>query len=353
MMSKLRTQIGSVWNAHVKPFLKDPILLNKWNDTVIGGRPDGKRMTAWVNDGYRLTIGRDDYTGDVFMFVQDMHQIIMPSSGRRSNHQYSAVLEPANNILTGKVVKALGGDRYGRDLSDALRKFVERVTQSLFYYGKAVYEVRCDKDEDGNVTDLEFYLVFPPTIRRLFGSYWQVVTWKAAKHAHIKAGLHRIPSERLLVIEFPKQLGGRRGLKKVIKELIYISKEVVPDFQMAAMKNQVNSGFDFSKYIWNRYIEKGKITRRFGWDQRKTSDSDMLEYYTIYRHLQFAKSQATIRKHILGQLNKVLQNQYIKLESEIVMKDILTPEQIDDELRVFKEGDIEFSDLYKRTSGLN
>jgi len=250
------------------------------------------------------------------------------------------------------LAKALGNEGHNRDLSEALEEFTRNTAQSLFFYGKAAYEIACKKNESGAITELEFYPIYAPSFKKIFGTCWQIIPWGAAKHARVKAGIRHIPTEKVLYVNFPKRLQGRRGLMKILKGLAYISKEVIPKFQLEAMKNQENSGFNFNDYIWNRYIFKGKVTRDYGWDQRKVPDNDMLEYYSIYRHLKFAKSQAVIREHIIWCLNQTLSSKYIGTEEHVLAENLITTKQIIDELRLFEKGDLEFASLYERTSGV-
>ena len=335
------------WKKYAKPFFQDPLLLNKWHEPDILGRRDEGRITERINSGYRTLTGKHDYVGDVFMFEQDMSQLIMPLRGRRGDGRYSARLEP-DNALEGIVARAFGSERHG-DLSEALNDFIREVTQSLFYYGSAAFEVYCKRDESGNIIRLDFYHVYAPSIKKIFGNYWQLISWGVAKQFRIKVGMHRISSERMLYIDFPTALGGRRSLKKIVRELAFIGHELLPEFHLKAMRYQDDTGFSFNEFIWDSYLAKGKMTRKFGWNQRKVPDDDMLEYYTIHRHLVFKKSQAILREHILNEINGVLRNKYVNSGSRIVVDGLLKPEELDKELQALCKGDLEFNKIIERT----
>jgi hypothetical protein len=228
--------------------------------------------------------------------------------------------------------------------------FIEESAQSLFHYGKAVFEVVCVKTDEGAISLLKFHSVYSPSIRRILGVYVQNIPWKTAKFSRIKAGIKIIPSKNILYVKFPRKLGGIRAYRKVVRDLGFISKELLPPFHLEALKNQNNVGFNFSEYIWQRYIMKGKITRKYGWDQRKQNNNDTLEYYSIYRHLEFAKSQAIIREHILEKLNAKLKDNPVSLANAIVCENILSSSVVDEEFKKLKLGDTEFTELWKRTS---
>lgn len=335
------------WLPSILAYLKDPLLLNKWVNENLH-MPDPNRLTVWVNDGYRTPISRDKYIGDVFMFVEDLHLHVMPFRHRRrdAGSGYSANITPSNRAIEEQVARLLSGDRFSRDLSDSLAEFIRSNVQSIVTHGKIAYEVKVTREENGTISDMKVYAIYPPSIRRFFGTYWQVIPWSAARHAHVRAGVRRIPTERILWIQFPKKLGGRRKLHRILKELAYISKEVVPKFQMKLMGDQKSGLFDFSKYTWNRYVFKGKITRKYGWDQRKHGDDDMLEYYSLLRYLRFSKTESILRQHIVSKLNDLLKSPYVGIPNRIELEGLPTPEGIESQIERLKKGDLEFKSVY-------
>lgn len=341
----------AIWNKYIKPFLQDPLFLGKWHEPDLLGHPDPDRITDRVNMGYKTLVGRNDYIGDTYMFEQDMSQLIMPLSRRAHATQYAARLEPTSaTALQQTIARALGNTSGRGDLSDALSDFIQRATQSLFHHGKATFEIGCKKDDVGNITELYFYYVYPPSVKRFLWQYWQPINWNVAKQHHIKAGIHRIPNERMLYIKFPNMLGGRNKLRRLLHELTFMSREPLPKFQLKAMEEQANIGFNFNEFTWDKYITKGNLTRTFGWNQRKIPDNDMLEYYTVHRHLIFKRSQAVIREHIINEINHTLSGKYLNSGVQIVTDDLPTPNQLDEELAILRKGNLKFSEIFERTN---
>jgi hypothetical protein len=154
----------------------------------------------------------------------------------------------------------------------------------------------------------------------------------------------------MMLIDFPEELGGRRALKKILKRFSFLSKEMIPKFQMEAIQSNRDIGFDLTQYIHSKYIEKGQLTARFGWHQRKIPDDESLEFYSIYRHLRFASSQAIIREHILDSINKALNGPILNLGTKLVMRGIRSSVQIKSEYKTLHDGDLEFVELFKKTS---
>lgn len=351
-MSRIRSylKVGrKYWNHVILPYLKDPLLLNKWVSTdLLSIPPDAVRKTVWVAYKYRSIFNRDDFGADLYMYIADMTQSILPSRSLTTSYKFNTA--PLDDNLNNLLANALSDTNFRESLTTTCSKFITEAAQSLFYSGKAVYEVVLVKNDQNEITRLEIQQVYAPSVKKILGTYWQIIPWKSAKFARIKAGIRHVPKNNILYIEFPKKLGGLRAYKKVVKELVFMSKVIMPDFQIEAMKNQINTGFNFNEYIWQRYLFKGKISRAYGWNQRKSPDNDMLEYYSVYRHLKFAKSQVVIREHILARLNAKLKSEPLNFSSIIECENVLQEAQVDEEFSVLKAGNTEFGELWNRTS---
>ncbi len=265
-MKKFKAGLLKFWKEKAVPFFKDPLFLSHWVESWARQNDPG-RLTLWVNDGYRTIVDRN-YQGELFMFLEDMHLGIMPYRSR-PNRSYTATLDPADQDLERVITEALSERGYRHNVSEGLEDFIRRTAQSLFYYTENFFELYTERDEQGKITKIEFYTIYPPSMKKLFGQYFQVIPWRAAKHAHVKAGIRRIPKEKILHIEFPKELGGKRKLKKILKRLAKLSGTVIPDFQMKAMEKNKGVGFDLDRYTKAKYIEIAQITRKLGWNQRR------------------------------------------------------------------------------------
>jgi hypothetical protein len=333
MMAKIKNKLTKTWKKHLLPVLKDPLFLSKWviSDHIRG--VESGRTTVWVNGGYKTPAG--DYKGELFMFLRDMHQGIMPYSRVRDD-SYSAKLSPNNPDLEQVITQALSERGTRHQLREGVEDFIRRATQSLFFYTETFYELSCERDAEGNITKIELY--------------FQIIPWSAAKHGRIKAGIHRVPKEKILHIAFPKELGGKRGLRKILKRLASISNTVIPDFQMEAMGKNENSGFNLERYTKGKYIEIAQRTRRLGWNQRRTQDNEILEYYMVHRHLRFADSQARLREHILKKVNQALNGAVINAEVEIIVENLLSIEDVKSEVELLGKGDLKFVEQIKRTT---
>jgi len=348
-METILNKISKFWKESILPFLRDPLFLSRW---ILPYRRENEsnRISVRVGSGGYRWIGHD-YRGDIFMFVQDMYQDIMPFTHVRGKEsQFVVRTEPESYALADIIAKALSQSGYRHSLSEALCEFIRKTTHSLFIYGRAAYEIVYERDAKGRITSFEFMDICPLSLKRIFGSYFQIIPWWIAKHSHVKVGIKRIPNHKMLFIEFPKELGGRRTLKKILKRLSVLGREIIPGFQMEAMKTHQNIGFDIEEYTRTKYLEKAQLTKHLGWHQRKIPDDEILEYYSLYRHLRFSLSQAIIREHILDLINKALNGKVLNLGVKVVMQGIPTAEQIKAEFKTLRDGNLEFVKLYERTN---
>lgn len=282
------------------------------------------------------------------MFIEDMHNGIMPFNRlQQGQHQFSVHLDPDRDEIEAIIAEALNGHRY--DLTEALCDFIREATQSLFFYGKIAYEIVYETDAEGNIIKFNLESIYPLSIVKFLDCYLQVIPWWVARSSRVKAGIRKIPEEKMLYVEFPEKLGGRKEIKKILKRLAALGKELLPEFQMKAMKENRSIGFDLNEYTKEKYLEKAQITKQLGWNQRKIPDGQILEYYSLYRRLNFSLSQAIVREHLLEAINATINGPLLNLETKIVMNGISSSKQIETEFKTLQAGNLKFEDLFKRT----
>lgn len=345
-MFQVKKSIDKLWEERLSHFFSNLFFPSRW---VIPYHNNNEAGRVTVNVG---SVGyRDDHIGDVFMFVQDMYQGIMPYTRMQTDGpQFTARIEPENEHLENLIINSLDRRGYRHQLTDTISNFIIEAAHSIFIYGLVAYEIVYETNAYGKVNRFEFVTIYPPSVKKIFGNFFQVIPWRVARQLHVKTGLRKIPKHKILYIEFPKRLGGKKTLKKILKRLAKLSKELVPKFHMEAMEKNQNIGFDLNMYVREKYIEKGQLTKEFGWHQRKIPDNEILEYYSIHRRLKFALSQAVVREHIVSKINELLKGPLFNTDGKIIMEKILTSDQIMSELELLQKGPIEFTTLYKRTS---
>lgn len=287
------------------------------------------------------------YNGDGNNFVQHIYTGIMPfthMAGQRE--KYPAKVEPASPDKERLIASGISNRSYPRFLADALYDFVRTTSHSLFMHGIALFEVVYEKDTSGNLTSFKFEHIDEKYLFRLFGSYYQIIPWWIAKQSHVRVQIVKIPSEKVFRIEFPKKLGGKRRLQRVLKRLWQLSKEIIPKFQMDAMGENKNIGFNFEDYKRGKYLEAATVTSCFGWNQGQTSANYITEYYWFLRYLREVKTQTLVREEIISRLNDCLSGPVLNLAVKVLVENLPTIALIEEQERLMKKGDMKFIDVY-------
>lgn len=329
----------------IKAFLKDPLFLGRWDDPDYHGHRKNDNQLSLGIFGSR---NRDLYlhSGDAIMFVQDMYLGIMPFMHYRGQRElYPAKLNPPSAEKESLIAEGIS-DRYSSHfLEDALCDFVRTTTQVMYQDGVAFYEIIAEKNKEGETECFEFEPIRSAHFFRFLNNYYQFISWQEAKKYHVRVKIIKIPREKILRIDFPKQLGGRKKLIKIIKRLWKLSKEIVPKFQMNAMENDKSIGFDMEKFSKLKFLEVAKMTRDFGWGQGQRSENYLTEYYLIVRHLRTKKAEAIIRHKIISELNNVLNGSLLRLGVRISMDNVFTPQDVEKQEGILRKGNINFIDI--------
>lgn len=340
-MNKLIIKISTA----LKSFLKDPLFLRYWEEEWYSRPNEDNQLSVRIIG--RNKRGRYTYNGDSFMFVEDMYSGIMPFMIYRGEREkYPTRVEPASREKQHIIADGISGRSYPRLLGDALCDFVRTATHVLSYDGVVFYEIIYKKNEAGNIESFDLELLQPFYLFKFFGNYYQYVPWWEAKESHIKVQIVKIPAEKILRIDFPKQFGGRRKIHKTLKRLWQLSRELIPKFQIEATGENKNIGFDLKEFSKSKYLEVAEITKNFGWNQRQFSDDYITEYYSMLRFLREKRVEATIRKEIISGLNKALNGSLLKLGVDIVIENLFTLDDVEKQEKKLKDGNVAFMDIF-------
>ena len=141
-------------------------------------------------------------------------------------------------------------------------------------------------------------------------------------------------------------MGGKRKIKQALKRLWQVSRELIPKFQMKAMEENKNIGFDLEKFSKAKYLEIAELTKNFGWNQRQRSDDYITEYYSMLRFLREKKIEAIMRKEIISSLNKALNGSLLNLGVSIIMENLFSVEDVKEQEKILKDGNVTFMDIF-------
>lgn len=336
---------------NVLVYLKDPLLLKKWDE------PHHYRFrNSESNNKLSLRTTRNKrqryhYYGTSSMLIEDMFTGIMPFMHYRgTSEKYPSKTIPASPEKEAIIAQGLSGTRHRAALGEGLCDFIRDTAHALFLDGIVLYEIVYKKNEVGEIESFNFELLQPFEFFRLFGSYYQFISWREAKASHMRVQIIKIPKDKILRIDFPKELGGRRKINKILKRSWKLGEDIIPEFQMKAMEKQEDIGFNANKYADAKYLEIAMLTKELGWNQRQMSTNHTTEYYALLRLLRQKKVEAIIRGLIFKKLNDALTGPILNFGSYVTMDNLFSVTDIEERIEKLKGGNVTFVDLFTDTN---
>jgi hypothetical protein len=330
----------------MKSFLKDPLFQNRWVEPWYSRRRDDNQLSVRISGRYRRK--PYPYHGDSHMFIEDMYAGIIPFMIYKGEREkYPAKTEPAQTPQKQRLIASgISQREHAYYLEDAICEFVRTTAHVLFSDGVAFYEIVYKKNEAGEIESFNFELLQPFYLFRFWKHYYQVVPWWEAKESRIRAQIVKIPTEKILRIDFPKQFGGKKKIYSVLKRLWKLSRVLIPEFQMEAVGKNENIGFDLNEFCRAKYLEIAKLTKGFGWNQRQLSGDNITEYYSMLRLLREKKLEATVRQNVIAELNEAFKRPILNLGVKVSMENLFSVEDVEKQEKLLQDGNIKFMDIF-------
>lgn len=330
----------------IQSFCKDPFFLKHWENTWLYGRHKANgRLSKNISLRYRKYTYPHDW--HAFMFIDDIHLRAMPIMlNDKEREKYSTRLEPFSRekeILVAHAISARD-----RHLGDALSEFIRSTVQTICSMGSVFYEIVYQKDDTGKIKSFELEFLEPSYLFKFGKNYYQFIHWWEAKESWIKVQIIKIPNEKILRIDFPKNFGGKNKIKNLMQRFKKLDKDiVVPYFQIQAMEKNQNIWFEYDEFIKNKYLEIAILTKLTGWNQREYSTNHITEYYSMIRLLRQRKLEATLRQEIISKLNETLNWPILNLETKIIIDNLFTVQDVEEQEKLLEKWDIAFADIIK------
>lgn len=282
---------------------------------------------------------------NVHMFTEDVRLAVMPIGGKSSEvSEFAVEIQGSSQQIDYATALLKSLAQYeGYGLEELLSNAVEGVASRLAWRGLAVYEIIRDEENDNA------YLLHNFTSERLFhvfGRYVQVIP-KADRDLWGKTYVV-IPEKDIWEVSIPKPLGGHRGYRTILRGLARFQHLGPPFWRNDLSKLNQPAHFDFQRYVREADIFYSKITAQWGWDRRDYSQRNWTEFYQFYRSLRFKWVQASMREHIVSELNGLLRR--LSIEAEIIVQGLPTTSKIADVRRQMLKGHVSFGDAYDACS---
>ena len=292
------------------------------------------------------------------MFREDVRLGIMPI-GRESDRVPDFAVEiQGDSVHKNRAIAILEGppNIYGNYRWDSLEKLLSDVVDilvgTLLEYGRSVHKIAKIK-ENGGIYGLHNF--FCQHFFRAFGKYVQIIPKEERNLAYedypILPNLWNkayviIPKKDIWTVAMPKELGGYRGHRAMLKKLLLFPDPIPPFLVDEVSRSGWQTNFDSQSYVRETAFFVAKATTRWGWNQRDSDLENWGEFYDFYRTLTLKWAQACLREHIIKELNQLFLRLHI--DAEIVVRGLPTAWEI---LRIRKqmcEGKISFIEAFKK-----
>ena len=196
---------------------------------------------------------------DLHMFMEDIHLALMPIGGDARKHKNFSIALSGNKEECERAKLLIGEfaqfDRH--DLVGMVCDAVGEIAKHLAWEGSAVYEIVPTEGEAPRLCGFT-----SKNLVRLPGWFLQIIPrgdWKLWGKKWVF-----VPGNRILQIEMPDALGGRKGYLGVLSKLQRYD-GLGPRFWREDLEHGTQpKDFDFLGYVRNSEIYGRKVTRTWG-----------------------------------------------------------------------------------------
>jgi len=197
---------------------------------------------------------------------------------------------------------------------------VQNVAMHLANYGWALFEIVA-----GSEGDRPSLVPFNPDyVWNLVLCYLQIApraSWQDLDRKFAFLNKHDVWR-----IDVPRELGGARGYRRILRELSAWSSLGPQFFSEDLEKQQLPKEFIFKDYRAAHQIQLYRSTKTWGWNGRDWSLDYITEYYQFHRHLTFKWAQAVLREHIVRKFNSLFRR--LEISAQITLKGLSSPGDI-------------------------
>ncbi|WP_429460297.1 hypothetical protein [Paraburkholderia sp. JPY465] len=273
---------------------------------------------------------------NIFMFVEDISH---PMPLYRARNQGFSVRLTGTEEAQQKALHVLDdlSDHEGHSPEDKLTRAVDTLAKGIAWEGRIQFELI--PREDGTTS---FHQV---TTRRLYRFAGFAVQYLSQEDREFWQGrvLRWAPRSAMWHIDVPKELGGRRGYRRLLARLRRFS-NLGPQFFSLDMQNAGNpSNFDITAYTRLNNIFRFKLAHSWGWNCRDLSTNRTTEFYNMYRSAAAERSKSIFRSHIISQINALLAR--LQIECAIAVEGLLSTEDAQRMMRELVNGDLGFKEF--------
>lgn len=307
-----------------------------------------KRQTLNRRDALskRWAPGRRESSLYLHMLDEDVRHHVVPIGGSRWNRDFAVNFdaekserERAVTLLTSVARRDRGRDE------EVVTESIRGIAAYMLQNGLALFEILSNTEEPPRYGLASFP---SQNVFRIPGRYVQFIP----RHARAELGASHVvvPAEKVWRVAMPPQLGGTRAWRRLQRDLKNYT-DLPRSYGDQLASGAIPPGYDFSETVrMTRYFLL-RCTRALGWLGRDNSVDSQTEFFVVYRTLTFEWAAATLRDHILTQVNALFAR--LGIRAAVTLRGVLSPDEILSMRSRMSAGDVDFSEVLNRIYGVS
>lgn len=280
------------------------------------------------------------------MLEQDVRQHVAPIGGSRRNRDFAVDFDAEESERERAVTLLLSVTRHERYTNEeVVTEAVRWIAAYLLQNGSALFEILSSAEEPETYALASFPSRY---VLRIPGRYVQFIP----RHARIELGAAHVfvPAEKVWHVAMPPQLGGGRAWRRLQRDLRKYT-DLPRSYGDQLASGALPPGYDLSETVrMTRYFLL-RCTRAWGWLGRDSSVDSQTEFFVVHRTLTFEWAAATLRDHILTQVNALFVR--LGIRAAITLRGVLSPHEILSMRSKMSAGDVDFSEVLNRIYGVS
>jgi hypothetical protein len=234
------------------------------------------------------------------MFREDVSMLLPSYDNARSVIR----LQPEDRAVERLIEEAIRWHHDGIGLAAEVSEFVRLAARTVARYGIVYYEISFEtRETESKPSQFHLHPLEPESVFVRRGELYQRVAPHVARQHAVPEIIH-IPREMLCVMT-----PGRKWsleFKRITAALTTLSHVILPKFAHSEKKADKAVPFDGIEFLRTQTLAVLSVTKRTGWNARRTSSGIITGYYWFRRWLRFERLKIELRNALIECLNDAL-----------------------------------------------
>ena len=319
------------------------------------------RTIEWLRDrwkGWRKA-KRDVSDAITHMFTQDVNTFLIPYRSTKERPIRGRCEGAPDDVKVAlRTLRSLVDRGYGgKDETEVVCEAVREIVKHILWRSYAAFEIgdRTGDDEGtyprvkrGDFTEQQYYPLKAMTYGSLVRAPFGIVEIPSARRrnwddSHRSIRLHL--RKRTWLIDPPRGLGGRAGLRRVLKRLSRFPLAFPRWTATSLVQEQHKVRFDVNGYSRLQAAYQAVAVRNWGWSGRDTSLNHWTEYYLFDRTLRFQHALALLRQHVVAEINEMLTRRLV-LDVRVSLEGLPSADEVVRVRERMATGELSIGDAY-------